>query len=46
MVSNGNPPQTLEDVGVAVKDAVVLLDREQNGKTYIAAKGITMHRCL
>ncbi len=37
--------QTLGTEGLVVKDAVVLLDREQGGKQRLQSEGINLHRC-
>src|SRR3990172_481587 len=33
----------IEDAGLVVKDAIVLIDREQNGKKLLASKGYNIH---
>ena len=36
--------QSLNDVGLVVKDAIVLLDRGQGGKARLKDNGINLHR--
>jgi uridine monophosphate synthetase len=38
--------QPLEEVGLVVKDLVILIDREQGGRELLAAKGYTLHAIL